>query len=60
MKSVIEDYEGREVKVYLSNGRVMVGTAHIDLKSGFIKVINEQDGLEVVVNTNHIISISPR
>lgn len=56
--SVAEVFEGEDVKIYLSNGKVMVGIASFNGK--FVHVRDPKTGRETVANMDHVISMARR
>lgn len=56
--SLAELFEGQEVKIYLLNGKVMVGTAAF--KGKFVHVRDSKTEREVIANMDHVISMARR
>ena len=56
--SVAELFEGVDVKIYLLNGKVMVGVASFNGK--FVHVRDQKTGRETVANMDHVISMARR
>lgn len=51
-------FEGEDVKVYLLNGKVMVGVA--SFKGKFVHVCDPKTGRETIANMDHVISMARR
>lgn len=51
-------FEGVDVKVFLINGHIMVGTAHFSGK--YLHVKDHRNDNEAIINMDHVISMSRR
>ena len=60
VSAITEIFEGVDVKIYLLNGKVMVGTASFKENGKFVHVRDSKTGRETIANMDHVISMARR